>query len=196
MITGVSSSYYAKYEVKDGVPTYSGGGKFARMTKVDSTVTANDLEAYSDDCLEEADYSFSSGTLKVDVSELEDNVVSDLTGAKLVELTENDEKTKEIIYDDEQKNTELGFGFVVEKKKNGVFSYRAIVLSRIKFKLPGVTATTRGKTLSFQTHTVEAAIHRDHSANHAWKREATFVNKENAIAYIKRLLNLTQNAEV
>lgn len=191
-ITGVSSSFYAKYKENDGTPTYEGGGKFARMTNIENTVTANETELYSDDGLEDADYSFSRGALKIDVSDLEDGVVSDITGAKLVERKVGDETVQEIIYDDEQEESELGFGFVIEKKKKGVYSYRAIVLPRIKFKMPGVTAATRGKTLSFQTRTVEAVVHRDHSEKRCWKREATLSKKETAISYIKELLNITE----
>ena len=189
-ITGISCSFYAKYKETDGAPSYEGGGKFARMTNIDNSITTNETELYSDDGLEDADYSFSTGTLKVDVSDLEDGVITDITGARIEEVTVGEEKVQEIVYDEEQAESELGFGFVIEKKSKGVFSYRAIVLPRIKFKMPGVAVATRGKTLAFQTQTVEAVIHRDHSAKRTWKREATFAKKASAINYIKQRLNI------
>lgn len=197
-ITGVSSSFYAKYE-KDAeteLPKYSGGGAFARMTNIDFQVTSNETESYSDDSLEEADYSFASGTLKVDVTDILDGVVSDITGAKVTEIKAGEETVSEIVYDDDQEDRELGFGFVIEKKKKGVFSFRAIVLPRIKFKIPGDAVATRGKTLTFQTKSVEAVVHRDHSEKRTWKREATFATKQAAVAYIKNLLGITEAAAV
>ena len=194
-IVGVSSSFIAKYNENDGTPNYTDGKKFARMTSIDNTVTTNEEELFSDDCLEDADYSFSGGTLKVDVSDLEDGVVSDITGATANEITVDGEKVSEIVYDDDRQETEFGFGFVVEKKNRGVFSYRAIVLPRIKFKLPDVKVTTRGKTLTFQTRSVEATVHRDHSEKHRWKREATFAKKESAVSYIKQILGMTETAQ-
>lgn len=195
-ITGVNSSFYAKYETdaSTGLPKYSGGGAFARMTNVDFQATSNESELYSDDGLEEADYSFASGALKVDVSDLMDGVVSDITGAKVEEIEVGSEKVSEIVYDDDQEDRELGFGFVIEKKKKGVFSFRAIVLPRIKFKIPGDAVATRGKTLTFQTKSVEAVVHRDHSEKRTWKRESTFTTKAAAIAYIKGLLGISDAA--
>lgn len=195
-ITGVNSSFYAKYNVDEdtGLPKYFGGGAFARMTNVDFQATSNESELYSDDGLEEADYSFASGNLKVDVSDLVDGVVSDITGAKVTEIKSGSETVSEIVYDDDQEDRELGFGFVIEKKKKGVFSFRAIVLPRIKFKIPGDAVATRGKTLTFQTKSVEAVVHRDHSEKRVWKREATFATKQAAISYIKGSLGISEAA--
>lgn len=192
MIKGLSDSYFAPYKPKadnSGEYEYSEGGKFARMVDLDFSITANEVEAYSDNELEEADYSFSSGALKLTVSDLADGVAAKLFNIEQVDA-EEEEGVKENIYNENTTSNDVGFGVVIEKVKEKETSYRAIVLTRVNFKIPGEVASTRGKQVSFQNINLEGTAMRDKSEKHNYKRDATFSTKAAAIAYIKRILEI------
>ncbi len=193
-ITGVSKSFYAKYKETaegSGVYEYTGGRAFAKMTSITHTPETNTSELYADNNLEEADYSFSKGSFSVDVSDLEDGVAADILG---VTVEEDENGNSEYVYTAEDKTVETGFGFVIQKKINGIFKYRAIVLTRLVFKVPANSATTRQGTLTFQTEKIDGTTFTDRSPKHVWKRECTFSTEEEAVAYIKAKLNISDAA--
>ena len=82
-------------------------------------------------------------------------------------------------------------GFIVKKKVNGVYKWRAVVLTKVMFAVPSDSATTQGETIEWQVPELSATIMRDDSATHVWKREATFTTEAQAEAYIKDRLNIT-----
>ena len=195
-IKGLSDSFYAPYKPTEADPDkydYSGGGKFARMIDLDFSVTTNETELYSDNELEEADYSFSNGALKLGVSDLSDGVAADLFGVEQQNV-EEEEGVSENLYNESMVSNDVGFGVVIEKVKDSDTKYRAIVLTRVKFKVPGEVATTRGKQITFQTGTIEGVAMRDRSEKRNYKRDATFSTRSAAIAYIKRILKLSDTA--
>lgn len=191
---GVSNAFYAKYKETaegSGEYGYTGGRAFAKMTSVNHTPETNSAELFADNNLEEADYSFSKGSFSVDVSDVEDGVAADILG---VAVEDYGNGNTELVYTIEDKTVETGFGFVVQKKVSGTIKHRAIVLTRLIFKIPATAVTTRQGTLTFQTEKIEGTTYADRSAKHAWKRECTFATEEEAIAYIKAKLNISDAA--
>lgn len=188
---GVSNAFYAKYKETpegSGKYSYTGGRAFAKMTNVSHNPETNSAELFADNGLEEADYSFSKGSFAVDVSNVEDGVAADILGV----TTEGYEgENTELVYTSEDKTVETGFGFVVQKKISGAVKHRAIVLTRLIFKIPATAVATRQGTLSFQTEKLEGTTYTDRSDKHVWKRECTFATEAEAIAYIKNRLNIT-----
>ena len=81
-ITGVKKSFYAKYAFDESEKTYgySGGGAFARLVDITVTPESNNAELYSDNELEESDYTFVKGTMKVTSSGIESSVIADIMG--------------------------------------------------------------------------------------------------------------------
>ena len=59
------------------------------------------------------------------------------------------------------------------------------------FSVPADAATTQGESIEWQTPELSAVILRDDSANHAWKKEATFTTEAQAEAYIMARLGIT-----
>lgn len=189
-ITGVRKSFFAKYAKGTGnTYGYSGGGALARLTSVSTSYETNDAELYSDDELEESDYTFSSGTLTIGTSDLTDAAISAILGI----TPTTGENGGELVYDDSMAQPELGVGFIITKRKAGVYSYRAVIFPRVKFKIPADAATTREGKLSFQTSTIEGTIARDFSEKHVWKREQTFSDESDAVEYIQGKLNITNS---
>ena len=121
-----------------------------------------------------------------------------ILGIKEEALTEitgvTDEDASELIYDDTQETPYLGAGFIIKKKVSGVYKWRAVVLTKVMFGVPSDAATTQGETIEWQVPELSATIMRDDSANHVWKREATFTTEAQAEAYIKARLNITSGA--
>lgn len=187
-IVGVKKSFYAKYaKSASGSYAYSDGAELARLTQISVSYESNDSELYSDDELEESDYSFSKGTITLTTSELTDSAVAAIMGITLSGSTQN----KELVFDDDMSQPELGIGFIITKKKGGTFSYRAIVFPRVKFKIPADAATTREGKLAFQTAAIEGTLSRDFSEKHVWKREQTFASESDAVDYIKTKLGIS-----
>ena len=105
-------------------------------------------------------------------------------------IAETDEDASELIYDDTQETPYLGTGFIIKKKVGGVYKWRAVVLTKVMFGIPSDAATTQGETIEWQVPELSATILRDDSANHVWKREATFTSEAQAEAYIKDRLSI------
>lgn len=189
---GLSDVYVAKYGASGGTVSYTGGIKLAKAVEVDisiSTATRNVLRADNADA--EVDSRFSGGTLKYTPDDLMQDELALILGITESAVTGDAGTQKELVYNDDANPPDIGWGGVVKKQKNGALKYRAIVLSKIKFKLPEETAKTEGETIDWQTPTLEADIMRADDVKHTWKRESTFDAQADAVAYVKTALGIT-----
>lgn len=194
--TGLSKPYYAKYENTGGVISYTGGGSLGKAVEVSVQIETSESNVlYADNGIAESDTSFAGGTLTITTDDLEQAAAAAILGvtATTYEVGEGEgaEEVSELVFDDDMATPDLGVGFIEEKKKGGVFKYRAIVLHKVKFSVPEDAATTRGETIEWQTPELEAVIMRDDSAKHGWKSEATVGSEALAEAYIKQKLGIT-----
>lgn len=197
---GVSKPYYAKYNVTNGNPSYSGGGVMGKMTEVDVSIeTSEDNNLYGDNGIAETDQTFSNGTLTISTTDLSQEVAKDLLGVVEQTLEEipgvTDTDVKEIVFDDRQATPHLGTGFIIKKRVNHVDLWRAIVLTKVMFSVPSDSATTQGESIEWQVPELTGTIMRDDGETHMWKREATFTTEAQAEAYIKHRLNIGAEAE-
>lgn len=193
---GLSKPYYAVYSAGSGTPTYASGGVMGKATQADIEIeTTEDNNLYADNAIAETDRSFAGGTLTLSTDDLSQEVskaILGLTEQALSDITGvTDEEVQELIYDDTQQTPYLGVGFIIKKKVNGVYKWRAVVLTKVMFAVPSDSATTQGETIEWQVPELSATIMRDDSATHVWKREATFTTEAQAEAYIKDRLNIT-----
>ena len=138
----------------------------------------------------ESDSSFAGGTLTITTDDLLQEASKVLLGLKTNEVTVGEEKVTELVYDDESVAPYLGVGIIIKKKRSGSYAYRAIIFTKVQFKVPEDSATTQGEAVEWQTPAIEGAIFRDDSATHVWKREATLDSEEKAEAYIKQVLHI------
>lgn len=194
---GVSCPYYAIYNNVNDTVTYSEGGVLGKMTEVDVTInTSEDNNLYADNGIAETDRQFTDGTLTVGTDDLSQDVSKAILGAKEVELEEipgiTDTGVKELIFDDDMANPYLGQGFIIKKQKNNKVSWRAVIFTKTMYNVPDESATTQGEQIEWQTPSLVAAILRDDTAKHMWKREATFTTEEQARIYIRHRLNIQE----
>lgn len=192
---GLSKPYYAIYSASGNTITYSNGGVLGKATEANITInTTEDNNLYADNSIAETERTFSDGSLTISTDDLSTEV-----SAAIIGLTQQgigtitgvtDENVVELLYDDDQNAPYLGIGFIIKKRVGGSYKWRGVVLTKAMFSIPGDAAVTQGESVEWQVPTLTAAIMRDDSAKHCWKKEATFTTEEQAEAYIKNRLNI------
>lgn len=195
---GASRPYYAKYRKVGNNVQYFGGGLMGKLVNFNVEMQANDNnnDFYADNAIAETQRGkFSSGTLTVSPDDLSQEVSKDILGVSEQELPEDipgitDTDVKELVYDDDLDAPYLGIGMVQKKQVNNVTKWRAIILAKVMFDVPPEAAETEGESINWQVPELSGTIMRDDSAKHRWKREATFTTEEQAMAYIRYMLNI------
>lgn len=196
---GLSKPYYGIYSASGTAVSYTDGAVMGKATEANIEIdTTEDNNLYGDNAIAEADRSFAGGTLTLSTTDLSQEVSKAILGLKESAITGiegvTDTSVKELIYDDDQSTPYLGVGFIIKKKVNGAYRWRAVVLTKVMFSVPADAATTQGESIEWQTPELSATIMRDDSATHMWKREATFTTEVQAEAYIKARLGITEAA--
>ncbi len=196
---GLSKPYYGIYSASGTTVSYTDGAGMGKATEANIEIdTTEDNNLYGDNAIAEADRSFAGGTLTLSTTDLSQEVSKAILGLKESAITDiegvTDTSVKELIYDDDQSTPYLGVGFIIKKKVNGAYRWRAVVLTKVMFSVPADAATTQGESIEWQTPELSATIMRDDSATHMWKREATFTTEVQADAYIKARLGITEAA--
>ena len=192
---GLSKPYYAVYSNTGTAVSYSDGAVMGKATETNIEIeTTDDNNLYADNAIAETDRSFAGGTLTLSTDDLSQAVSKAILGLREQALSEipgvTDEDVSELVYDDQQVTPYLGIGFIVKKKVNGAYKWRAVVLTKTMFSVPSDAATTQGETIEWQVPELTATIMRDDSETHIWKREATFTTEAQAEAYIKYILGI------
>lgn len=196
---GVSKPKYAiyNYDEETKAITYSNGGSLGKATEVDVTInTSEDNNLFADNGIAETDRQFTDGTITVGTDHLSPKVSMAILGARAVALEEipgiTDTDVKELVFDDGMSNPYLGQGIIIKTQKNNKTAWRAIMFTKTMFNVPDEAATTQGEQIEWQTPSLVAAILRDDSATHVWKREATFTTEAQAEAYLDFRLGITK----
>lgn len=171
--TGFSMPWVALYAESNGTVSYSGGIPLARGVDVTISIESDsDNNFYADNVLAESDrQSFSSGTLSLTVDGLKDaarKLISGVTSTESVTVTTGTTVSFDV-YDDLATVPYVGVGFVVRYMEDGVTSYVPVIIKKVKFSDPEITAATQNESIDWQTQALEGTIMRDDSANHAWR---------------------------
>lgn len=188
-IVGCSYIKGGIYNNNNGAITYSNQEVIAKLVRMAISLDdSQDNDFYADNAVDETDNNFAGGNYEIVTNDLTDAMSALLLGLQSATLSSvtgvTDEGVKEIIFDDRQNTPYMGVGNIVKHKRGGVFVYTAIVLPKIQFKTPADSWETQGKSISWQTPTIQATIMKDDSTYHAWKYAATFTTEAQAIAYI------------
>lgn len=178
VVTGFSKPYIADYSVSGNTFELTNPAPLARGVDVKITPeNGSEVEFYADNQLAESDGgTFTSGTLDLTVDGLLAAAEKRIMG--LPEAGQDGYTA----YDDNQEIPYLAFGCVVRYMSAGVTSYVPIVVVKVKFNQPEVSAATQEKDINFQTQGLSAKIFRGDDANHTWKFIGTAQATENAAA--------------
>jgi hypothetical protein len=202
-VKGLSIPVFGKYNNNNGTVTYTGG--MINPHAVSYTVAVESSEnnpLHGDNRIVENDIGrFSSGTLTLETDDLLQEVSKMILGVKELERSYGESKTvTSLIYDDEQKAPELGFGIIEEHQNDNQDRYKAVILKKVTFNIPEDSATTRGESIEWQTKTIEGTISRsdENGANgkFPWKEEAWFDTESEALEFLKAMLGVTEESTV
>lgn len=185
---GLSYPRYAKYNNNAGTVTYTDGGSLGKAISLDLTVDgADDNILYADNAPAESASTFAGGNVKIGTDDLRDEAAIDIMGWEKRELTEP-EKVTEIVRKAGAVAPNMGVGGIIKHIRNGVTVWTAMILAKVQFKDPGISATTQGETIDWQTPEIEGNVMRDDSEDEVWCRQATFSTEAFAKAYIDSIL--------
>lgn len=194
-IKGLAIPVFGEYNYNGANVTYTNG--FVAGAAIEYGVeveTSDNNPLYGDDRIIENDYGkFNSGTLTLGTSDLDQYTSKRLLGLKEVQFTAGDIQVTELVSDDDVKQNPKGFGIIETHQINNVDMYRAVVLCKVAMNIPAEAATTQGESIDWQTKEVEGTIARSDedtkNYKHPWKREAWFNTQEDALEYLKTVLN-------
>lgn len=165
--------WVALYSESQGTVTYTGGIPLARGVDVSISIESDsDNNFYADNVLAETDrQAFSSGTLTLTVDGLKDAARKLISGVTTVESVTVSTGTAVSfdVYDDQASVPYVGVGFVVRYMEDGNTSYVPVIIRKVKFSDPEITAATQNESIDWQTQSLEGTIMRDDTANHAWR---------------------------
>ena len=147
---GVSKPYYALYQSEGGTVSYQGGGLMGKAVELSASIEAGEENnLYADNMVVESDSSFAGGTLTITTDDLLQEASKVLLGLKTNEVTVGEEEVTELVYDDESVAPYLGVGIIIKKKRSGSYAYRAIIFTKVQFKVPEDSATTQGEAVEW-----------------------------------------------
>lgn len=190
---GLRKPFYAIYKNTNGTVTYSNGGILGGAIEFSASIeSGKDNNLYADDTIVETDRTFAGGTISITTDDLTEEASCAVLGITKKEITIGESgMANEMVYDDNVVTPYLGFGIIIPKKKDGIMSYRAVVLCKIMFNVPEEAAVTKKDSIEWKTPTLPGTVLRSDAAGHPWKREVTVDSEELAAAYIKQCLNIT-----
>lgn len=193
---GLSKPYYAIYNSNGGNPTYSNGGLIGKATELTLELEGADANVlYADNAAAESDNQFAGGTLTISTDDLLPEPMMGILGIAQKAIEADGISTSDpqwMVYDDNQNIPYVGFGGIIKAKQGGVTKWIALVLTKIQFSNPGVSATTQGDTVEWQTKELTATVMRDDSAAHTWQLQSVPLDSEaDAEAAIQAALGIT-----
>lgn len=163
--TGFSKPYVALYNASGGGISYSNGQVLARGVEVSiEPDNSNDNKFYADNVeAESAAGTFTGGTLTLTVDGLFISAERFIMG--LPEAGEDGFTA----YGDNASAPNMGFGCVARYMSGGITSFVPIILVKVKFNQPNVSAKTQEDQIDWQTQELTATIMRGEDTQHTWK---------------------------
>lgn len=194
-IKGLTTPVFADYNYNGNAASYTNGFVCGSAIEYGVEVeTSDNNPLYGDDRIIENDYgTFNTGTLTLNTSDLTQVDSKRLLGLKEVQVSVGSGTVTELVTDDDAKSTPKGFGIIETHQINDVDKYRAVILCKVTMSIPAEAATTKGESIEWQTKEIEGTISRsdENTANykHPWKREAWFDTHDDAMEYLRTVLN-------
>lgn len=171
-------------EASDGTASYGAGTKPGKAVSCNVSISNNDAKLYADDGLAEADTSFQSGTVSIEV----DNADLTTQATLLGHTVSNDEMIRKAT----DTAPYVALGRIVTKMVAGSYQYKVEFLSKVKFSEPSQEDTTKGESVEFGTTTLEGII--STLADGTWSKTQTFDTMAEAKTYLNGLFGTTPSA--
>ena len=177
---GLSNPIIAKLDTSVG--TYSEGFQCGKAVGSEITPNYNEGSLYGDNELAEYVKEFKDADVTLTVTELP------LSAGKVMFGHTVSEEDKSITYATGDNANYVGYGFCVQEIKDGVVSYPAVWLPKVKFGDPAESFTTKGDSITFGTPQVSGKAAPDSTGN--WRYKQTFDSEDKAITWLKGKANI------
>lgn len=164
-------------EASDGTATYGAGIKPGKAISCNVSISNNDAKLYADDGLAEADTTFQSGTVTLEVDNADLTTQSTLLGHKI--------SGEEMVRKATDTAPYVALGRIVTKLVGGSYQYKVEFLSKVKFAEPSQEDTTKGESVEFGTTTLEGIV--STLADGTWSKAQTFETLTEAKTYLEGL---------
>lgn len=177
---GAQYPIFAPFEGEEPVaalPKYKKGITIGKLVSASLTVTRASGELYADDSLDESVNEFASGTISLDVNDIEDDVEPQIFGST------QDETEKEIIDSVEDEAPLGGLGYIKVKLRRGKRKYKAFWYPKTKATQGDDTATTKSNSVTLGTESLSFTIMAPNAGN--WRYHKTFDTLAEAKAYLE-----------
>ncbi len=193
VLTGFSMPYVAVYSANGSTVSYTGVTQLARGVSVAIAIESGDGTTFFADnvAAEGTGGVFTGGTVTLTVDGLKDTARKLIEGlATPTKVTVGSNQVDVYSYDTDQEIPYIGIGFVCRYMENGVTSYVPVVITKTQFDVDGMTATTQGESVEFQTQELTATIMRDDTTKHSWRKIAAAQTTEtDAVSVIQAILS-------
>lgn len=166
-------------EAQDGTPSYAGAKTPGKAISCNVEVTNNDVKLYADDVVQEADTSFSGGTVTIGIDRDDYE-----TQAELLGHTYN--TTDGLIRNSNDVAPYIGFGRVLKLLQDGVQKWKVEFIYKTKLSEPSQEDATQGESVEFRTVEMSGTVAQ--LANGNWSSAKEFATREEAVAYLESLL--------
>lgn len=187
VLTGFSLPYVALYGLSGTTITYTSGSKLARGVSVSVELDDNgdDNIFYADNvAAETVSGNFTGGTATLTVDGLKDTAEALIYGLSAADADGF------VNYSNAINAPYVGIGFVCRYMSSGSTSYVPVVLTKCRFNLSNLSASTQEEDIEWQTQELTAKILIDDDG--IWKRVGTATTTEaSAVALIKTALDIT-----
>lgn len=191
---GLSKPYYAIYSNTGSSVSYADGGLLGKAVELSMELEGADTNIlYADNGPAESANQFAGGTLTITTDDLLPAPTAAILGLTLQTVTNEDIQTttpQELVFGDAQVIPYVGFGVIVKKQQNNIAKWLGVVYPKVQFTNPGISATTQGETIEWQTPELTATILRDDTTAHNWCRYSLLDSEADAEAYVKQLLGI------
>lgn len=134
-------------------PTYGTGFDVGKAISANVTINRNNNPLYADDAIAEDDNSVTGIEVEVNVDDLDDDTEADMGLVKKVTTGEGSSAVSTYCDTDEPAK-DLGFGYMIVRRRNGVTTYQGRWYYKIKFSKESENAQTKGESIEWQTPTI------------------------------------------
>ncbi len=171
------------------IPQYGSGFNIADLIAAEITTEYNNNPLWADNMQVESDRSFKSGKITLEQSDFDMQVKAKLCGGEYIpESTADSNKPKAYKSNVNDEPPEVGIGYCKTRKKHGKATYIAKWISRSRFTPPSESGKTKGESIEWETEKIEGEIYP--CIDGAWKEEAEFEKKADAIQWLNAKANI------
>lgn len=175
---GLRKPIVAKYD--RNTKSYSGGFQYSHAVSVNITPNYAEASLYGDDIQVEYEKTFNNATISLGTTSTPVKAAETVFGHSITE-------DNEVSYNATDEANYVGVGFVSPEKVDGESKYSGAVITCAKFADSAESYATKGDSLTFNTPTIEGVAIPDEDGE--WKRVKVFDSANEALAYVKNILN-------